>query len=253
MARRWRAAVAGAVLGVAAAAHGYILPSFSILRRLTEAREELKLVSVKIEGSASFHGPGAVAAAGVLGAGPSAAEVMGDGAVYLRLPGRCRLEVANPDRGTSAAAVFANGRRRNEGGPLAAIEVAIGQLCPIFANRGGSDGEGRAALERFLAGLKIDTRKTSLGRFGGQVAYVLGEPEEGRPQFWVYKDTFLPARLRFADAQGASWDVKLLDYTSPATGEWFPRVIEVASNGQLVFRFVGLRADARAKIDDRMF
>ncbi|MHB8879631.1 MAG: hypothetical protein ACYC8T_38570, partial [Myxococcaceae bacterium] len=69
----------------------------------------------------------------------------------------------------------------------------------------------------------------------------------------VYKDSFLPARLRFTEADGVSWDVRFVDYASPATGEWFPRVVEVDRGGAPWLKFTGLTADAKAKLEDRLF
>jgi hypothetical protein len=114
---------------------------------------------------------------------------------------------------------------------------------------------GRVArqLERHLGTLKIELKKTSLGRFGGQVAYVLGEDGESKPQLWVYKDSFLPARVKFLDGAGQLWDLKLLDYSSPATGEWFPRTVELFRGEEPVFKFTALKADGKAKIDDKLF
>ena len=131
--------------------------------------------------------------------------------------------------------------------------MVLAEVCPLLAARSGSDVETRATIDRHLAALKIDTRKTSLARFGGQVAYVLGEPVEGRPQLWVYKESFLPARVRYADAAGTAYDVRFLDYGGPATGESFPRTVEVVRGTELVLKFTALKGDPKAKLDDRLF
>jgi hypothetical protein len=82
---------------------------------------------------------------------------------------------------------------------------------------------------------------------------VLGEPDEGKPQFWVYKDHFRPARVRWNEKTGAAWDVRFIDYASPATGEWMPRSIEVWRDGQRVLRFTALKSDTRVSLPDRLF
>src|SRR5205814_1089048 len=72
-------------------------------------------------------------------------------------------------------------------------------------------------------------------RFGDQVAYVLGAAvrDLASPQLWLYKDTAAPARLI---AHGGA-DLRLLEYGNPAAGEWFPRVVELWTAGQLAARF----------------
>ncbi len=82
---------------------------------------------------------------------------------------------------------------------------------------------------------------------------MIGKVGEREPQLWVYKDAFLPARLRFLDAQGVLWDLRLLDYTSPATGEWFPRTVELARESEVLMRFTSLKADSKSKLADALF
>ena len=55
------------------------------------------------------------------------------------------------------------------------------------------------------------------------------------------------------DEQGAAWDVRFFDYASPASGEWFPRIVEVRRGGELLMRFTGLRADNKSSISDKLF
>jgi hypothetical protein len=142
-----------------------------------------------------------------------------------------------------------------EGTELPALSAAISQLCPILGVRARSehDLDTRDAVDQHLQGLGIATRTTALARFGGEVAYVLGEPEEGKPQFWVYKDAFRPARVRWKEKSGTAWDVRFIDYTSPATGEWMPRSIEVWRDGQRALRFTAIKSDTRAAIPDKTF
>jgi hypothetical protein len=115
------------------------------------------------------------------------------------------------------------------------------------------DLEVRDAVEQHLQSLGIATRTTSLARFGGEVAYVLGELEEGKPQFWVYKDGFRPARVRWKEKTGPAWDVRFIDYVSPVTGEWMPRSLEVWRDGQRVVRFTANKADTRTALPDKLF
>ena len=50
-------------------------------------------------------------------------------------------------------------------------------------------------------------------------------------------------------------DLRLLEYGNPAAGEWFPRVIELWTSGQLAARFEvleakGVRAASQEEEDD---
>jgi hypothetical protein len=237
---------------VSLGAGAYVLPGGSILRRMVDAREELQLSSLKADGSLHFYGPGVKEAGAALGLPADRPELEMDASLSLKLPGRCRFEVKTLE-GNTVAAVNSLGRKRNEGTEVPALSEAVRQVCALLAVRAESASEGREVVERHLRALGIEPRTTSLARFDGEVVYVLGEREEGSPQFWVYKDGFRPARLRYADAQGTAWDVRFLDYTSPATGEWLPRTLEVWRGGQRVLRFTALQADPRAKLADTLF
>jgi hypothetical protein len=99
----------------------------------------------------------------------------------------------------------------------------------------------------------VNLKETRLGRWAGTVAFVVGDKAETAPQLWVYKDKFLPARLRFTDETGAAWDLRFLDYSSQATSEWFPRVIEVYKGAEPQLRFTVLTADGHAELKDVTF
>ncbi|MFP2931758.1 hypothetical protein ACLESO_42575 [Pyxidicoccus sp. 3LG] len=238
---------------VSFAASAYVLPGSSVLRRMVAERDELKLSSLRVEGSLSFSGPAVQEAGAALGTPTDRPEIQGDGTLYLKVPGRCRFEASVPDGNARAAAIMAGGRRRAEGTEIPTMSVLISQVCPILAAGGGSVQDVKESVLGYLQSLGIETGRTGLARFGGEVAYVLGDMAEGRPQFWVYKDSFRPARLRYTDNAKNAWDVRFLDYTSPATGEWMPRTIEVWRGGQRALRFTALKGDNRATVPDKLF
>jgi hypothetical protein len=238
---------------VSFAAGAYVLPGGSILRRMVAERDELKLSSLRVEGSLSFSGPAVKEAGAALGTPTDRPEVQGDGVLSIRVPGRCRFDAAVPDGNARAAAIQAGGRRRSEGTEVPSMTVLVSQVCPILAAGGGSVQDLKEALQEHLQTLGVETGRTGLARFGGEVAYVIGEMAEGRPQFWVYKDSFRPARLRYTDTANNAWDIRFLDYTSPATGEWMPRTIEVWRGGQRALRFTALKGDSRATLSEKLF
>ena len=242
---------AAALLGTSAL--GYILPSAAILRRLAEGRDELTFATLKVEGTLTLYGSAALEGNAALGLPSNDPELQTEATVLMKLPGRCRFDVTSVDTGKASSSIDARGKRRVEGSPIGALGVVLAEVCPLLAARSGSDAETRATLDRHLTALKVDVRKTSLARFGGQVAYLLGDPSDGHSQLWVYKDSFLPARVRYSDPAGTAYDVRFLDYSGPATGESFPRTVEVVRGTELVLKFTALKGDQKAKLDDRLF
>nr|WP_242544890.1 hypothetical protein [Corallococcus sp. NCSPR001] len=235
-------------------AGAYVLPGGSILRRMATAREEKRLSSFRVEGSVIFSATAVAEAGAALNVPTDRPELQGDGVLSVKIPGRCRFDASSPDSSLKSATVQASGKKRVvEGKELPSISVLVTQVCAILAQDAGSVQDTKLAQEAYLQGLGINTKVTSLARFGGEVAYVLGDPAENKPQFWVYKDAFRPARLRYSDASGAAWDVRFLDYASPATGDWMPRTVEVWKAGQRVVRFTALKADNRSAVPDTLF
>jgi hypothetical protein len=241
---------------VSLAAGAYVLPGGSILRRMSNAREEKRLSSFRVEGSVIVSGPAVAEAGGALNVASDRPEFQVDGALNVKIPGRCRFDVSSTESGNRSSTVVASGRKRVvEGKEIAAVSVLVTQVCAILAQNAGSVQDTKLAHEAYLQGLGVNTKLTSLSRLGGEVAYVLGDPAEGKPQFWVYKsrDTFQPARLRYSDAAGVAWDVRFLDYAGPYTGDWMPRTVEVWRAGQRVLRFTALKADNRSAVSDTLF
>lgn len=222
----------------------YVMPSYSILRRLANRRDDLTITQLKIDGLAAVGPSAAREAANQLGTEWTSGELSLTSTVYARFPGRCRVELSSPDSTKTVAAVWAQGKQRTEGGDLPALAKATEALCATLALHSGTDGESRAALERYLGSLKVETKQVSFGRFSGAVTFVLGDPADGKPQFWIYKERFLPARVRTADG----WDVRFVDYASQATGDWWPRLVEVYQGNELQLRLTVLGADGHAEL-----
>jgi hypothetical protein len=173
--------------------------------------------------------------------------------LQMKLPGRCRLEVTSPESTKRLLYAKNASRARVEGPAVPVLSEALSQVCAILALRSGAEDETRQALDKHLGALKVEYRKTSLARFGGQVTYVLGNPADGAPQLWVYKDSFLPARIRYKDAAGAAWDVRLLGYGSVAAEDAFPRVLEVQKDGKGLFRMTVTDGVAGGALDEKLF
>ncbi len=244
--------VLGALVALVGAARGYILPGGSILRRMVDDRDKLGLSTLRVEGTATFVGNGAKEAAASVGLPADRPELPLDLVLSLRIPGKCRADFSSPEGGKGAV-VLANGKRKVEGTDLPSLGVALEEICALLAARSGAEHEARGMIEKHLRNRGVDPQKTSLARFGGTVAYVLGDPAEKSAQFWIYKEGFLPARMRYTDAAGTAWDVRFLDYASAATGEWFPRMVEVSRGTELVLRFTSLKGDNKSSVSDKLF
>jgi hypothetical protein len=239
-----------AALLIAGAAFAYVLPSVSILRRMVERRDDLNLSAVEVRGTATFFAPYAQEAGTALSC-PGDREIQADAVIDLKLPGRCRFEVSVPE-GAKSASVNSFGKKRAEGTQIAAVNQALSQVCPLLALRSSSEGEAREAVTKHLRSLKIDTKETGLARFDGKIVYVIGSRAENAPQFWIYKDTFQPARVFYSEG-GTRWDVRLRNFGSPVTGDAFPRLVEVARGDEQLLRFTALQSNAKAQLSDSLF
>jgi len=232
---------------------GYVMPSYSILKRVANQRDDLTLTALKLDGLGAAGPTVSRELASTLGTAWASGELSMSASWSLRFPGRCRLELTSTESTKSLAAISNNGKKRAEGPTFAAAQVALDQVCALLVLRSGTEGETREAINKHLSSLKVDTHQVALGRFAGTVAFILGERKEGSAQFWVYKERFLPARVRFADEAGVAWDVRFVDYTSQATSEWFPRVVEVWKGEEMQLRVSVLAAETRPNVESMKF
>jgi hypothetical protein len=230
----------------------FVMPAWSVLKRLANARDDLSLTALRATGVATVGPAEARSVAATLGSVWTSGSLTLSAVLSMRLPGRCRLDVASPDSSKPVAVTWAHGKRSTADGAWPSGQVAVAHACALLALHSGNEGESRQALERYLADLKVDSRLTSLGRVGEHVAVVIGDRAEAAASLWVYKDRFLPARVRFTDATGR-WDLRFIDYASQATGEWFPRILEVDHDGERTLQVSLMAADGKARLDSNLF
>ena len=236
---------------LATAALGYVMPAGSILRRMADGKEDPGVGSWHMSGTASLYGSAAAQAATTFLQPPDARELQVEAEAWLKVPGRCRMELRGG--GGKAAAVSNAGKGRAEGPAVEALQVGLQEACALLGSRGPADPEARATVERHLTALGVEPKKSHLSRFAGQVTYLLGEGTEGKPHLLVYKEAMTPARVRFTDGQGQAWDVRFLDYATAGSGKAFPRVLEVWRGTELLLRFTALSAEPRAAAPDSLF
>jgi len=97
----------------------------------------------------------------------------------------------------------------------------------------------RMLLEQRLSILGVDVKVSSLGRFEGKPAYVLGAqyPDETVPQIWFDKDSFRPFRWIIMSRTGESTDdsleVRYLKWGKSGK-TWYPMRIKFYKNDILV-------------------
>ena len=93
----------------------------------------------------------------------------------------------------------------------------------------------REILQERLSDLGVDVKVTSLGRFQGKLAYILGAqyPDETLPQVWLDKKTFLPFRWIITGNETQNLEVLYLNWKK-LNHTWYPMHIEFLSNGNLV-------------------
>jgi len=249
----------GAALLVAALALpalAYLLPAPAIAKRAAERRAGLELASVEALGTLELRGPAAARVGAAAGqAGPGGA-VTGSARLLLKVPGRARLELLPADAAEAERPFVAvrDERLAGQGGLEAtpAAAALVKALAALLTTPTGA--EGRALLEALARrGVKLDD--TSLGRVSGRIAWVLGgHLGRGRPPPLAFfdKETFQPLRLIAAEG-GALYDVRLVDWASPTSGDWFPRAVEVWEGDLLVLRFTTEKASANPKLPDALF
>jgi hypothetical protein len=231
----------------------YIMPSFGVLKRFANERDGLTVSNLKAEGVAAVAPVLAKDVAGLMGITWNSGELMLNASLAVRFPGRCRLELSSPESTKVLAVAATNGKARSEGGDVQPLLVGLEQACALLSLKSSEEGATRDAMQKHLAELKVDSKAVSLVRFNGTVSYLIGRKAEGQPQLWIYKERFLPSRLKFNDASGTAWDVRFSDYTSQATGEMWPRVLEIYKGDEPQLRVMVLNADAKADLSTVKF
>jgi outer membrane lipoprotein-sorting protein len=92
----------------------------------------------------------------------------------------------------------------------------------------------RSLMKRLLD-LGVNVRISSLGRFQGKTAYVLGAqyPDEDTPQVWLDKNTFRPIRWIMTRQPTQRLEVLYLNWQA-TNRTWYPMHIEFILNDSLI-------------------
>jgi hypothetical protein len=250
-----RRAAAALALAVALPALAYVLPVSGILRRMGERRAALSLSSLEVEGVLVAEGPAAERVARAIGMDVAGRQVSAPATFRMKVPGRCRLELATPGAPDSARPFVAvRNDRVSGGGGLDQVPAAIAFVrgaCALLATQvaGNATGAYASVLQRRGVALA----HASLGRFDGRIAYVIGgRARDARPLLYVDKEGFQPLRILSGEG-GALLDVRLLGWGSPMGGDWFPRAVQVWSGDAALLRFATEKTRANPKLAELLF
>lgn len=250
-----RAAAALVLLALSPAALAYVPPAAGILRRMGERRAQLSLGSLEVSGTAELEAAdaGRLIARG-LAPGPDG-RLSAPARLLVKVPGRCRLELAPP--GVAAAerpaVSVADGRLTGRGGleQVPAAAALVRAACALLGVRVAGDAAGPYAAALSRRGVAV--HEATLGRFEGRLAYVLGGRErDAIPLAFVDKETLQPLRL-VAREGAALLDVRLLGWGAPPGGEAFPRAVEVHEGEALRLRFTTARTTPNPRLPDASF
>ncbi len=252
-----RRAAAALALAAALPAAAYIMSVRSILRHMGERRAALSLGSLDVTGTFQAEGDAARSLSAATGLETAGGRLAAPARFQMKVPGRCRLEIAPPDSAEAERPYLAvHGERiAGRGGlPEAPAAVALVRAaCALLATQTAGDASGAYAAAIARRGVALTA--AALGRFDGRIAYVVGggrKKDDTKPALFVEKDGFQPLRLMATDGQ-ALQDVRLLGWGSPTGGDWFPRAVEVWEKNVLRLRFTTEKTSANAKLPDALF
>ena len=251
------AALAAAVVALAAAAPAaaYVLAVPGILRRMGERRAALSLEALEVTGSLVAKGEAAEALARTPGVAIAAGQVNAPALFRMKVPGRCRLDLGPADapEGSRVYVSIRDGKISGAGGldRLPSAVAVVRAVCALLATHVAGDASGAYAAALSRRGVALGD--STLGRFDGRIAYVVGgRATDPKPLLFVEKDSFHPLRL-VAQEGGARHDVRLLGWGSPTGGDWFPRAVDDWSADALRLRFTTERTVQNPKLADALF
>lgn len=255
-----RRLVPGALLALLAAAAAapaaaYVLSVGGILRRMGERRAALSIETLEVTATLAAKGDVADTLARSPGVSNVAGQVAAPAVFRMKVPGRCRLELAPPDAPERSRPFVAakDGKIAGAGGldRLPAAVALVRTVCTLLATHVA--GDAGASYGAALSRRGVALGEATLGRFDGRIAFVVGgRPKDAKPLLFVEKDAFRPLRL-IAQEGGTTYDVRLLGWGSPTGGEWFPRAVEVWSGDTLRIRVTTERTAQNQRMDDALF
>lgn len=220
-------------------AFAYVLPSDFLLRMLADKRKGVTMKDATLNLTAELDGNDAPI----------------DERLYLKTPERSRL-VQNTDDVPTVSIEKEGKRARGPENKLAKDTSPNVDILPVLLMPAGDEID--AMSSRMIAavkGLGIDMKTTAFGRTGDTVAYIIGARawEPDKPQLWLYKNTFLPARLVVIGSDKARYETRWLDYGGQVTGDYYPQIIETYKNGKLIRRAEVQKIQVNQNLPESLF
>ncbi|MGC4000935.1 MAG: hypothetical protein QM767_27145 [Anaeromyxobacter sp.] len=251
-----RLSLAAALLA-APPALAYIPPASTILKAMGERRAAAGVEVLEVNGTLEAQGAAAEKLPSTLTRTP-AGTVSVPARFLMKVPGRCRLELAPP--GVAEAdrpfVSLRDGKLSAKGGldGIPAATALLRAACTFLATSTAGDASGTYAAALGRRGVRV--ADVTLGRFDGKLAWVLGGREkEPHPLAFIEKTEKLagqPMRL-VATEGGALLDTRFLGWGAPTGGDWFPRAAEVWQADALLLRLTTEKATGSAKLADTLF
>jgi hypothetical protein len=169
-----------------------------------------------------------------------------DERILIKAPGMVRRE-----RGTDVVEICRAEKCWQQRGSAPAVPLSGWSYLQylFFAEKPSGD-----RYQSMLTSLKVNIKETTLARFHGKVAYIIGakEWERDRPQLWIDKDSFLPLRLFVHDGTSLV-DIGWFNWGGRTGGNYFPSEVEVARDGKIFERCELVDINTTLKISDDLF
>ena len=116
----------------------------------------------------------------------------------------------------------------------------------------------RILLQERLNILGVDTSISSLGRFRGKIAYIVGAqyPDESAPQVWINKDTFRPFRWiiskKTSHGRRDTTEFRYVEWKR-FDNNWYPIRIEIYQNNTLLREIVVDHVETNPSFSEDLF
>jgi hypothetical protein len=224
----------------ASTGQAYVLPTDFLMREVAEHRRRTGLRDLSVQLQTEINN------------GESQIEER----LYLKQPERMRLQ-----RETTPEYVYVEKEGlRAEGTPkLRRLSGPPTDLLALLFFPKGDDLD--QVSQHMVAGLRaagIDITTVSLARNGDEVAYVVGaQPWEViKPQVWIDKEKFVPVRCVFqvpTAGKTSKLEMRLSEYGSAVTGDFFPRVIESYRDNVLLRRAEVVSVQTNENLSESLF
>jgi len=141
----------------------------------------------------------------------------------------CALSLPSPEGGWNVT--WKEGLVSSAQGSWPSLEALLSGVCGFFM-AASSKGEARAALERLLSSLKVETKTSRLELLEREVLYAIGAEGKRAPQYWIGKEDFAARGLKWLDAAGVLWELRF------KKSEGFFHSIELRREGQVSLRLM---------------